>query len=447
VNAVTNGRSLPLHVRAQRFWTVGWAFLRVYAGYKWLAWRHRDSSDAVRDAAYAKHHQWSAEKIYDVASQLQGLLIKTCQFISARADIAPEEYVSVLSRLQDQVPPRPWPQVEPMLVKELGGPPSQIFAEFDVRPIASASLAQVHRARLHSGEQVAVKIQYPDIDLLVDTDLKNLRLLVSILARLERDFDYRTLMDEIARYVPKELDFLLEGRSSERIAEMLAYRGDVVVPKVHWELSTRRVLVMEFVHGIKVSDTDAMEAAGIDKQEVSRILLEAYSEMLLVQGFFHADPHPGNVMVQEGPKVVFLDFGLCKELPEDFRRTYVELSVASIRNDRKGMADGFYKIGFRTKEDDPRTFIALGQSFWESMGDKPYVDRELMPEVNQRIARILKQNPVTKVPPDFLLIFRVLGLMSGLSKRLDSRHNVSDTIREYAERSQQDEAEASAAAG
>jgi predicted unusual protein kinase regulating ubiquinone biosynthesis (AarF/ABC1/UbiB family) len=121
--------------------------------------------------------------------------------------------------------------------------------------------------------------------------------------------------------------------------------------------------------------------------------------------------------------------------------------MASIRDDQQGMAEGFYKIGFRTKEDDPRTFIALGQSFWESMGDKPYVDRELMPEVNSRIARLLKQNPVTKVPPDFLLIFRVLGLMSGLSKRLDSRHNITDTIREYAEISQREEPEASAAAG
>jgi predicted unusual protein kinase regulating ubiquinone biosynthesis (AarF/ABC1/UbiB family) len=437
----------PLHVRAHRFWIVGWAFLRIYVGYKWLDRRHRKSSDAVRDAAYARHHKWSAEKIYGVATRLQGLLIKTCQFISARADIAPEEYIAALSRLQDQVPPRPWSLVKPLLEQELGGPPEKVFAGFESTPIASASLAQVHRARLQSGEEVAVKVQYPGIERLVNTDLWNLRLLIRILARLERNLDYRSLMDEIARYVPLELDFLLEGRSSERVAAMLAYRGDIVIPRVHWEMSTKRVLVMEYVDGIKISETDAMEAAGIDKQEVSRILLEAYSEMLLVRGFFHADPHPGNIMVQPGPRVVFIDFGLCKELPEEFRRNYVELSMASIRDDKQGMADGFYKIGFRTKEDDPRTFIALGQSFWESMGDKPYVDRELMPEVNSRIARILKQNPVTKVPPDFLLIFRVLGLMSGLSKRLDSRHNITDTIREYAEISQRDEPEPSPAAG
>jgi aarF domain-containing kinase len=349
--------------------------------------------------------------------------------------VAPPEYVAILGRLQDNVPPRPYATIAAQVERELGAPPEEVFAAFSRQPVASASLAQVHRARTHDGRDVAVKVQYPGIDRVVETDLRNLSLLVRFLARIEPDFDYRLLFDEYAKYMPRELDFEREGRSAEQVAANLSHRPDVKVPAVDWRTTRRRVLTTEFIDGIKISDTAALQAAGIDPNHVAQVMTEAYCEQILVHGFFHADPHPGNLLVLPGPVVVFLDFGLSKDLPVDFRLNYAKLTIAILRQDDAAMAEGFQSIGFETKTGDPESLVALGRAFFESAGPdgKPYVDAEVAPEVNERLAVMLKQNPVTRIPADILLIFRVLGLMSGLQKRLDSRVNMSDTILPYAE--------------
>jgi aarF domain-containing kinase len=372
--------------------------------------------------------------MYRLAVSLEGLLIKTCQFVSSRADVAPPEYIAVLSRLQDQVPPRPFEEIRAVIREELGGEPEELFASFEERPIASASLAQVHRAVTHDGERVAVKVQYPGIARVVATDLQNLRLLVRILARLEPNFDFRVVLDEMARYVPRELDFVEEGRSAERIAAIHAHRRDIRVPKVYWQLTSRRVITLEYIDGIKISDTAALVAAGIDPNAVALIMTEAYCEQILVHGFFHADPHPGNLLVQPGPVVVFLDFGMTKQLPDAFRRNYARLTLAILQGDDERMVEAFRALGFETKHDDPATLVALGRSFFEVTGPdgRPYVDADVMPEVNERLSRILHENPVTRVPGDVVLIFRVLGLMSGLQKRLDSQVSMTETITPFA---------------
>lgn len=418
-----------------RFIRVGWNFAVVYLGYKRIQ-RQKSLSPEERAARYAEQHRRAAERMYRLAVSLEGLLIKTCQFVSSRADVAPPEYIAVLSRLQDQVPPRPLEQIRGVICEELGGTPEELFASFDERSIASASLAQVHRAVTHDGERVAVKVQYPGIDRVVATDLQNLRLLVRILAWLEPNFDFRVVLDEMARYVPRELDFVEEGKSAERIAQIHAHRRDIRVPRVRWDRTARRVITLEYIDGIKISDTAALEAAGIDANEVALIMTEAYCEQILVHGFFHADPHPGNLLVQPGPTVVFLDFGMTKQLPDDFRRNYARLTVAILQQDEQEMVEAFRALGFETKHDDPATLVALGRSFFEVTGPdgKPYVDADVMPEVNERLSRILHENPVTKIPGDVVLIFRVLGLMSGLQKRLESRVSMVDTITPFAVR-------------
>jgi len=199
--------------------------------------------------------------------------------------------------------------------------------------------------------------------------------------------------------------------------------------------TARRVLTTEFIEATKISEIPKLIEQGIDPNQVALIMTEAYCEQILVHGFFHADPHPGNLFVLPGPVVVFLDFGLSKELPEGFRLNYARLVMALISQDEDQMVQAFRALGFKTKSEDPRSLVALGQSFFESTGadQKPYIDAEVMPEVNERLARILNANPVTEIPGDILLIFRVLGLMSGLQKRLDSHVNVVETITPYAE--------------
>jgi len=420
--------------RVRRFLLVGWTFLTVYLSYKRLQ-KTRGISKAERERRLTAAHARNAERVYKLAIRMEGLMIKMCQFISSRADVAPPEYVHVLGRLQDQVPSRPYSMVERQVRRSLGARPDQLFAHFERTPLASASLAQVHRATTKDGADVAVKVQYETIGRLLETDLRNLDLLVKLLARIEPNFDFRVLMDEVKRGTPRELDFELEGRSAERVAADLAHRKDVLVPKVYWELTGPRVLTMEYIDGIKISDIPRLQAAGIDANQVALIMTEAYCEQILVHGYFHADPHPGNLMVLPGPVVVFLDFGLSKELPEMFRRNYARLVHALITQNDDEMVRAFQAIGFETKKDEPETLVALGRSFFEAAGPdaKPYVDQDVMPEVNERLARILQNNPVTRIPADILLIFRVIGLMSGLQKRLDSTVSMADTIGPYAE--------------
>jgi aarF domain-containing kinase len=423
---------LPLHRRVQRLVFVAWTFLLIYVTYKRI--QRKKLPQPERDLRYAEAHRKNAERIYRLAVRMEGLLIKTCQFISSRADVAPPEYVSVLSRLQDRVPSRPYSQVAAQVERELGARPEILFAEFARKPVASASLAQVHRAVTNEGDVVAVKVQYEGIERVVATDLRNLSILVRLLARMEPNFDFRILMDEVRRYAPQELDFVREGNSAERVAASLAHRNDVRVPRIYWDLTARRVLTMEYIDAPKISDTDRLLAQGIDPNHVAQIMMEAYCEQILVHGFFHADPHPGNLMVLPGPTVVFLDFGLSKELPEEFRLNYARLTRAIMMSDEEKMVDAFRALGFKTRSESSESLVALGRSFFEAGGpeERPYVDRDVMPEVNERMATILKQNPVTQIPADILLIFRVLGLMSGLQKRLDSHVNMVDTIMPYA---------------
>lgn len=429
----TGAKPLPLPHRAQRFAIVGWNFLVVYLRYKRVQ-KNKRLTPAERERAYSREHQRNAERIYKTAARLEGLLIKTCQFISSRADVAPPEYVAVLSRLQDQVPTRPFPEIEEQIERELGRRPDELFATFARKPVASASLAQVHRATTHDGRDVAVKVQYPGIERTVETDLQNLSLLVRLLAKIEKNYDFRWLMDEVCKYTPRELDFVLEGQSAERVAKDLQHRVDIHIPAVLWEYTARRVLVTEFVQGIKISDIPRLLEAGIDPNQVALIMTEAYCEQILVHGFFHADPHPGNLLVLPGPQVVFIDFGLSKDLPEGFRVNYARLTMAIMQQDDQAMADAFRALGFQTKTDDPQSLIALGRSFFDATGPdaRPYMDADVMPEVNERLSRILTENPVTAIPPDILMIFRVIGLMSGLQKRLDSTVSMFDTIEPYA---------------
>lgn len=431
---LTGARPLPWPHRIRRFADVGSTFLAIYWSYKRIQ-RNKKLSPAERERRIVAAHRSSAKRIYKLATRMEGLLIKTCQFISSRADVAPPEYVSVLSRLQDRVPARPFGEVVALIEHELGAHPDAIFDDFSRRPIASASLAQVHRARTKDGRDVAVKVQYPGIDRVMETDLRNIAILVRILARIEPNFDFRTIMAELNKDVPGELDFVREGHSSERVARDLAHRDDIRIPKVVWEHTARRVLTTEFIEATKISEIPKLLEQGIDPNQVALIMTEAYCEQILVHGFFHADPHPGNLFVLPGPVVVFLDFGLSKELPEEFRLNYARLVMALISQDEDQMVQAFRALGFKTKSEDPQSLVALGQSFFESTGadQKPYIDAEVMPEVNERLARILNANPVTEVPGDILLIFRVLGLMSGLQKRLDSRVNVVETITPYAE--------------
>src|SRR5205809_2280430 len=346
----------------RRFSALAALVARIYGGYKLIQLSRGFAAARGDGARLARHHRRSAERAYRLATRLEGLPIKVCQFLGSRADILPAEYVDVLSALQDRVPPRPLAQLRPYLERELGAPVGDVFTDLDPVPLASASLAQVHRARLRDGREVAVKIQYPEIADLVAIDLENFALLFGVLARLEPNLDLRVVLEEVQKYVPLELDFCHEAANAERMAEHLVARADVLVPAIVREWSTRRVLVMGYAPGVRVTDVAGLRALGLDPADVARRLLELFCEQLLVHGFFHADPHPGNILVQPGGRLVLLDFGLVKELPVGFRDGIVRLVSAIVRGDSAAVANAFRARGVRPRDDGDDSLAWLGEA-------------------------------------------------------------------------------------
>jgi predicted unusual protein kinase regulating ubiquinone biosynthesis (AarF/ABC1/UbiB family) len=411
--------------RARR---IGTTFGRAYLGIRanrFIAKRLRPRDMEQR---WTRLHRESAESIYDTAVELRGLILKGCQFLGTRADVWPPEYVDVLSRLHDRVPAKPWSVVRHTVEGELGCPVSQVFREFAQRPMAAASLAQVHRAVLHDGRPVAVKVQYPEIEGLVRSDLGNLRMLFRAVGWLERDFDPMPLIDELATTVPEELNFANEGRNAERVAAFFAERDDIDVPAVHWELTSERVLVTDLVEGIKISDAEGLRKAGIDPDRVAEVLVEAYCEQILVHGFFHADPHPGNLLVQTTasgePRLVFLDFGLAKDLPEHFRDGVLRFAGALLQGDVETMGRALVELGFETRnggtdsmQDIARFVLEVGKR----IRSQSHLDRTLAERLRAELPNHIRENPIVRVPSHLVLVARVVGLLSGLTRSLGTR--------------------------
>jgi predicted unusual protein kinase regulating ubiquinone biosynthesis (AarF/ABC1/UbiB family) len=407
----------------RRFLAIARLVAQVYGGYKAIQVLEKVLGAGRVRWMYHRHHQSAAELAYRTATQLQGLLIKACQFLGTRADILPQEYIDVLSQLQDRVPARPYAEIAALVEAQLGRPLHDVFLHFDPRPLAAASLAQVHRARLHDGREVAVKVQYLEIPELVEIDVANLSFCARMLARAEPSFDLRMIIRELGKYVRLELDFDHEAQNATRIRANLLHRQDVAVPEIVPELSTSRLLVMEYLPGIRATDVDALAAAHIDKQEVARLLTEVFCHQILVDGFFHADPHPGNILVQPGPKLVLLDFGLAKDLPPAIAQGVVQLTTAILAQDRDAIAAAFTTLGFRTRNGDNRSLIALSDAFLGQAvrSGKAYADQDLLERFSEELPRALRDNPVVEAPTDLLLLVRVLGLLSGIGKQLDSR--------------------------
>ena len=435
-NRVAPGRrradSRGMLVQGRRFAVQAALVARVYAGYKLVQMARRlrlvDTAESLR-----RQHQRSAEAIFAMATRLEGLPIKVCQFLGSRADILPDEYVRILSQLQDQVPPRPFETLRPTVEQSWGQSIEAVCVEFDVIPVAAASLAQVHRARLRDGRDVAVKIQYPEVADLVTTDLQNFAVLVGLLGRLEPDFDFTVLLKEIRKLVPLELDFENEAANARRVQGLLRARTDILVPPLVDELCGPKVLVSDFAEGVRVTDVAALRRFGLDPRDVAARLTDVFCQMILVHGFFHGDPHPGNILVQRDGRLVLLDFGLAKEFEPEFRAGVVRITMAIMGGDHAQVAAAFRAIGFRTKHPSDETLAMLGETFLGFIvrNNKAYADADLIKQFNESLPPALKANPIVEIPSDILLLGRVMGLLSGVSKQLGSEVDVGATIMPY----------------
>lgn len=409
---------------------------RVYASYKLprLFDRVRGVDPDKRDLSAI--HERNAWMVYRNAVTLRGLMIKLAQVVGTRSDVFPPEYVKVLSQCHDAVPPRPWVEIAPVIESELGRKVDEVFANFERVPVASASLAQVHRAVLKSGETVAVKIQYPDIDEVIRTDLANTTRLCAIYERFDpQPMEMMPLLQEMQKHLALELDFRREVQSGERIAELFQDDPAVRVPRVYHELSAGRVITMEFVGGIKPTDKKALEAAGIDPLDVVQELMRIFTTMILARGFFQADPHPGNIFVNPHrtasgrivPRFTLLDFGLSKELPDGFGYGLFNLMFAMMTTNEGAMVRAFTELGFETKNGDPSTLLLIAKAMnRRSQGGQ--FRGEFTDEVTSDLFNTIRENPVVKVPSDFVLVGRAFSLLSGIAHTLGGRANVLNAM-------------------
>ena len=339
--------------RPYRAGRIGHVAGSVYLRYKLPGWydralgRPKDARDLTRV------HQANADQIFRTATQLRGLLIKMCQVIGTRSDVFPPPYVHTLSKAQDRVPPREFPEIRAVVEEDFKKPIDAVFSEFSPVPVAAASLAQVHKARLLDGREVAVKVQYPDIERIVRTDMTSVRRVLRIYEYFDpQPMELLPLLDEMQKHLALELDFEREVASAERIKEFFAEDPAVVIPRYYHDWCTGRVITMEFVGGIKVTDKPALLSSGIDHRAVVQGLMAIYTRMILGYGFFQADPHPGNIFIQPGPRFVLLDFGLAKQLPKGFGLGLFELMFSMMTFNERSMIRAFDELGFETETGD-----------------------------------------------------------------------------------------------
>ncbi|KAK3718774.1 hypothetical protein QZH41_014044, partial [Actinostola sp. cb2023] len=286
-------------------------------------------------------HWRSAARLQELCSINGGIYIKGAQYIGALDFLLPHEYVTTMKVFHNDAPQSAIEDIYKVIQDDLGKSPNELFSRFDDVPLGAASLAQVHKATLHDGRVVAVKVQHRDIQDHVSMDIYTIELIAKAVSWLFPEFRFKWLVDETKRNLPLEMDFLHEGKNAEKVANMFCNCNFLKVPKILWELSTKRVLMMEFCDGGKVDDLEYMQNNSISSEEVSRKIGEMYSEMIFVTGYVHCDPHPGNVLVRkdgsDDVEIVLLDHGLYQQLSDEFRVQYCKLWQCLIASDVEGI--------------------------------------------------------------------------------------------------------------
>ncbi len=342
--------------------------------------------------------------------------IKLGQIMAARSDLLGPEWTNELSKLHSQVSPVPWPLIGPQLEEDLGGAPEQIFAAFDRIPIASASIAQVYRARLHSGEDVVVKVLRPGLRRIIDADLRLMAHGARIVEREWKEMSrYRPQeqMRQLALGINGELDLANEGRNCERLAEQFAGRDDIVFPKIFWEWTTERVLVQEFLPGIFLNDHVALDLDGYDKPVLAKRGTDAFLHMALIEGVFHADPHPGNLMALPGNRIGFIDFGMVGRLSQRRRDQLLMMIGSMLNQDADGLMAVLLDWSGPTSPDLTK-LDASAQTFVHRHAGKIVDFGGLLSD----FMTMARENDLS-MPSDLVILFKALISADGVMRQLD----------------------------
>ena len=431
-----------------------WRILKAYlvtlvvlSSYLWLRFRTRRRVQTP-EGKLDRIHRRNAQRIFRAIIELQGLYIKVGQLFSIMTNFLPEAFRSELSALQDQVPPRSYDAIERRVRDEFDGRgPDELFETFERAPLASASIGQVHLATLPGGHRVAVKVQYPDIERIVRADLVALRRIFNVLHRFIPYQGLDAVYREIREMVLQELDFVAEAKNGEAIAENFPDRTDVRFPRVIRELTSARVLTTEYVDGVKVNDLRGLERLSVDRRQLAKMVIETYCEQIFHHGVYHADPHPGNILVSAGPTIHFLDFGAVAELSQKNREGLISLVQGAINRDTSKIIGAMRDMGFLAHHADPKVYDGVVEYFHERLHSEVKLeslnlkDLKFDPEeVFTNLADLRQMNisladltDTFRVPKEWIMLERTILLLMGLCTELDPDLNPMDVIRPHVE--------------
>lgn len=336
----------------KRFRTTFFMFFCFFLQFWWLGKIKKFLKREKRDGRYRKIYTSQAKKFTRTAVELGGLIIKLGQFVSSRVDILPKEYTDILSELQDSVAPVDVKTAVKRIEEELSSSISVLFENFNYTPVAAASLGQVYRAVLKNGENVAVKVMRPGIEDIIELDLSTFKVLIRFAQRFTNVSKFVELDDvynEFKEVITEELDYKKEAKNSETFRDQFMDFPGVSVPKVHWKFTTSKVLVMEFIEGVKINEIDKLEGTKVNKRKLASVLYLSYLKQLMEDGFFHADPHPGNLLVKEDGTLTYIDFGMVGNVSDAMKENIVKLAFAIYLKDPGGIVEALDDLGFIRK--------------------------------------------------------------------------------------------------
>ncbi|MBD1911796.1 MULTISPECIES: AarF/ABC1/UbiB kinase family protein [unclassified Leptolyngbya] len=371
-----------------------------------------------------RNEQKRARRLREMLTRLGPAFIKVGQALSTRPDLVPPVYLEELTKLQDQLPPFPNEVAYQFIEEELGDCPQYIFAELSPDPLAAASLGQVYRGKLKTGEDVAVKVQRPGLAQRITLDLYILRAMAVFAARRFKRIrsDLVGIMDEFGARIFEEMDYTHEGYNAERFAQLYGHLPEIYVPRIYWEYTNRRVLTMEWIEGVKLTDPKAVRSMGVDAAHLIEVGVQCSLRQLLEHGFFHADPHPGNLLATPDGKLAYLDFGMMSEIKPPQRYGLIEAVVHMVNRDFEGLAKDYVKLDFLTPDTDLTPIIpALGSVFSNALGAS--VAEMNFKSITDQLSELMYEYPF-RVPAYYALIIRSLVTLEGIAINVDPNFKV-----------------------
>ena len=418
--------------RQRRFFDI-WAFVLLWLASLWFDSKNWSYWGGVTEEKKVARRRFQAIWVRETLLDLGPTFIKVGQLFSTRADLFPAEFVEELSKLQDKVPAFSYEQLEVIVEQDLGKTVQELYLSFDPVPLAAASLGQVHKAQLHSGPEVVVKVQRPGLRKLFEIDLQILKGIARYFQnhpKWGRGRDWMGIYEECCRILWLEIDYLHEGRNADTFRRNFSNCDWVQVPRVYWRYAAPRVLTLEYLPGIKISHYEALEAAGIDRKLIAQLGAKAYLRQLLNDGFFHADPHPGNIAVSADGSLIFYDFGMMGQIQSNVREGLMETLYGVASKDGQRIMDSLINLGALVPTGDMSPVRRSIQYMLDNFMDKPFEEQSVS-AITDDLYDIAYDQPF-RFPATFTFVMRAFSTIEGVGRGLDPEFNFMEVAQPFA---------------